>query len=475
MLKLYNLVGEEQFGRCQQRLKYQRLLFSLCWFHALLLERRKFKSLGFNVPYEFNESDYSICHDIVIVFLDEYPDETPFDAMRYLIAEANYGGRVTDAMDRRLVNVYITQLFCEQAVSPQTEFNLAPQLSDSPYIIPNDADLASAKLAIKTFPQLDNALAFGQHANADIASQIEDSSTLLDTIVSLQPKVIDAGGESKEQKILRICHLMQEEVPPSFDAAAVRRGIGPRADPEPMKTVLYQEVDRYNILLLTLHQTLKASELGVQGLVIVTPELEEIIEAVLEFKVPRAWSTCYPSLKPLTPWMRDLVCRISALQKWINEALPRCFWLPGFTYPTGFLTAVLQTSARKNGIAIDSLSWEFPIINTPATSIAQYAKDGSYCHGLFLEGARWDLDNSCLTEPIPMELCCSMPVIHFKPVDNKKKSIKGIYSCPLYLYPLRTGSRERPSFVISCEVRCGAQGSEYWTCRGTAMLLSTMH
>ena len=139
-------------------------------------------------------------------------------------------------MDRRLVNVYITQLFCEQAVSPQTEFNLAPQLSDSPYIIPNDADLASAKLAIKTFPQLDNALAFGQHANADIASQIEDSSTLLDTIVSLQPKVVDAGVESKEQKILRICHLMQEEVPPSFDAAAVRRGIGPRADPEPMKT-----------------------------------------------------------------------------------------------------------------------------------------------------------------------------------------------------------------------------------------------
>jgi dynein heavy chain len=77
MLKLYNLVGEEQFGRCQQRSKYQRLLFSLCWFHALLLERRKFKSLGFNVPYQFNESDYSICHDLVIVFLDEYPDETP--------------------------------------------------------------------------------------------------------------------------------------------------------------------------------------------------------------------------------------------------------------------------------------------------------------------------------------------------------------------------------------------------------------
>ena len=36
----------------------------------------------------------AICHDLVIVFLDEYPDRIPFDAMKYLIAEANYGGRV---------------------------------------------------------------------------------------------------------------------------------------------------------------------------------------------------------------------------------------------------------------------------------------------------------------------------------------------------------------------------------------------
>jgi dynein heavy chain len=114
MLKLYNLVTPDQFERCKQSAKYKKLLFSLCWFHAILLERRKFKSLGFNIPYDFNESDFSICHDLVIVFLDEYPDKTPFDAMRYLIAEANYGGRVTDDWDRRLVNVYIHQFFCDE-------------------------------------------------------------------------------------------------------------------------------------------------------------------------------------------------------------------------------------------------------------------------------------------------------------------------------------------------------------------------
>lgn len=34
--------------------------------------------------------------------------------------------------------------------------------------------------------------------------------------------------------------------------------------------------------------------------------------------------------------------RIDQLFKWISDTYPRVFWLSGFTYPTGFLTAVLQ-------------------------------------------------------------------------------------------------------------------------------------
>jgi len=84
--------------------KYKKLLFSLCWFHSILLERRKFKSLGFNIPYDFNDSDFNICKDILKLYLAQYNDETPWAALRYLTANANYGGRVTDSWDRRLVN-----------------------------------------------------------------------------------------------------------------------------------------------------------------------------------------------------------------------------------------------------------------------------------------------------------------------------------------------------------------------------------
>lgn len=60
----------------------------------------------------------------------------------------------------------------------------------------------------------------------------------------------------------------------------------------------------------------------------------------------------YPSMKPLAAWTRDLIQRVDQLNKWSETAHPpNIFWMSGFTFPTGFLTAVLQTSARQYNVS----------------------------------------------------------------------------------------------------------------------------
>jgi dynein heavy chain len=71
-----------------------------------------------------------------------------------------------------------------------------------------------------------------------------------------------------------------------------------------------------------------------------------------------------------------------------------------------------------------------------------------------------------------MELYVPMPLVHFKPVEARKRTAKGLYSCPLYFYPVRTGTRERPSYMISLDLKSGAAEPDHWVMRGTALLLS---
>ena len=90
MKRLYQLITEQQFSRCHKQDKYKKLLFSLCFFHSVLLERRKFLMLGWNIQYGFNDSDFEVSENLLSIYLDEY-EETPWDALKYLVSLASVG------------------------------------------------------------------------------------------------------------------------------------------------------------------------------------------------------------------------------------------------------------------------------------------------------------------------------------------------------------------------------------------------
>ncbi|CAK9795260.1 Dynein axonemal heavy chain 2 [Anthophora plagiata] len=466
MKRLYGLITESQFELCHAKSKYKKLLFALVFFHAILLERKKFQQLGWNVVYSFNDSDFVVSENLLQVYLDEYP-VTPWESLKYLIAGVCYGGHVTDDWDRRLLMTYIQQYFTEEALTvPHYRLSSLPT-----YYIPKDGSLDSYRDFITVLPSIDKPEAFGQHPNADITCLIMETRNMFETLMGLQVQAVTKEEISKEDKVMQLTADILSKIPADIDYETANKIMGPKKTP--LDVVLLQEIQRYNVLLRKTRGSLKDLKLAIKGLVLMSPDLEDIFVCINEGRVPAAWLTAYPSLKLLGAWTRDLVNRIEHFTEWAQTTHPPLlFWLAAYTFPTGFLTAVLQISARLWNVSIDTLSWEFTVFTVDESTIIEPPMDGVYIRSIFLEGAGWDKKNSVLVEPAPMQLVCNMPVIHFRPAEQLKKRTKGLYNCPCYYYPQRCGDQGRPAFVVAVDLNAGPVGSDFWIKRGTALLLS---
>lgn len=180
--------------------------------------------------------------------------------------------------------------------------------------------------------------------------------------------------------------------------------------------------------------------------------------SLYENKVPKQWGFAYFSLKPLASWIRDLNERYSFFVTWATKAPPYVFWISAFTYPTGFTTSLLQRYSRKaNNPPIDQLEFEFIPLSKQMKDVSEHAKDGSYITGLYLEGAKWNIEKQCLMEPEVMELTVLMPVIHFKPIKKRPKQLPNYYECPCYYYPVREGTIDKDSFLLKIDLKTGDQ------------------
>jgi dynein heavy chain len=93
------------------------------------------------------------------------------------------------------------------------------------------------------------------------------------------------------------------------------------------------------------------------------------------------------------------------MKDWLVNGQPKCFWMPGFFFPQGFMTGALQNHARRYQIPIDTLSFRFEVQReTHASQVEKPPRDGIYISGLFLDGARWNAQTHSVQESALGEL-----------------------------------------------------------------------
>ncbi|CBY15208.1 unnamed protein product, partial [Oikopleura dioica] len=474
--RTYNLVTSETLELSNMP-QWKPMLFTTAFLHTIVQERRKFGPLGWNIPYEFNQSDYNSAVQYVQNHLDDMDIKKgpTWKAVQYMFGEILYGGRVTDDLDKILLNTYCSAWMGDHMLKPEFKFK-------GEYIVPQCKTVADYHSYIDNLPLADSPEVFGLHKNADITYQTKTANSTLSTIVSIQPKESGGGsGESRETVVYRQAEDMLSKVPDNFSPFEVKQRLQKMGRFDPMNIFLRQEIDRLQKVISSVRITCSELRLAIDGTIIMSEQLQDALNQIYDARIPNVWAKISWDSSSLGFWFTELLDRYAQLSSWIFEKRPNCFWLTGFFNPQGFLTAMRQETTRAHsGWALDKVKLTNDITKLMLEEVTGPPPSeigGVYIHGLFVDGAGWDKKNMRLTESSPKVLYNALPVAHVYAINSsesqpgaggKKGQQVALYKCPVYKKPRRTDL----TFIFFLMLRT-TKNPDWWTLRGVATLCDT--
>ncbi|XP_062938980.1 dynein axonemal heavy chain 14 [Cynocephalus volans] len=491
-------VTEEIFENPDCGQWWKKLLFSLCFFNAVINERKNYGILGWNIAYKFNSSDLEVAIKVLGNVL-KAQSSIPWPALRYLIGEVTYGGRVTDKWDKRCLKTLLYK-FCNPEVL-KDDFSFSSNEICQP--VPKSASIKDCIDIIKSLPDDDPPEVLGIHPEATRSCKETQSQKFIESLIAIQPRMTTANfmispEQSNDELVMEILSNTLTRLPLTVEkeenagtpstlkntmASPIWESLYKNLQDHDhlihcvLLTFLSQEIGRFDKLLSVIHNSLKDLQCAVKGEIVLSQELEEIYDSLLNTRVPALWQKhAYKSSKSLSSWINDLIQRLNFFNTWAKmantaihhrymssitawkhsvpsanqkskhhadpgdnffEGFPARYWLPAFFCPPAFLTAVLQDYGRTQGISMDVLTFthrvisdttdvkdeEFSIIIQKKLNTITRAFKGSdpsshtgvHVFGLFIEGARWNHEENILEDSLPLEICCDFPDIHFLP------------------------------------------------------------
>ncbi|KAH8046311.1 dynein light chain binding protein [Aureococcus anophagefferens] len=409
--------------------------------------------LKLNMRAAFSKIDQTISRKLLSLYLKKaFEDEDeflPWGSLKYLIGDAMYGGRVSDNMDRRVLSTYLTEYMGDFLFDECQKFFFSQAGYD--FDLPETGPLENYTEHIERLP------------------------------LTNSPARVAGGGLSRDEIISNAAKDIQSKVPlesldiGSYDTMIVRSTLYERngtQTPTPCQVVLLQELERWNLLVIKMAVTLSDLQRAFKGEIGMSDELDSLGVSLFNGFIPDGWKKLMPNTqKPLGSWMVHFIERYAQYDKWIKVGEPAVIWLSGLGIPESYLTALVQTTCRMLNWPLDKSTMSTKVTSFVDVKEVPGALDSGTSRGLYLEGAAWDHEHSCLKRQDPKVLVVELPILQVIPIEASKVKTHGVFITPVYVTQDR---RNAMGVGLVFEANLDSeQHTSHWVLQGVSLSLNT--
>ena len=462
---------------------WNRLLFTLCFFNAVVRCRNRYKTLGWNSVYDFGLRDFTCAKYIMLRLMTDH-SSIPWTGIVESLGDMCYGGRVTDFSDRKRLQFILERFFNSEVT--MDKYHLLKDPIKFP-IVSDDATFEGWKKHIELLPVHDSPKSLGLSTSIDDTYSLSNNNYLLQCLLEMNSTAAGTGRlwQTKDNALRRSSEILNS-LPSALDfpvlgsreltslmVAGLNVGDrpvdtdGPPTN-SPLLFVLDREIELYQRLLAEITNSLAELQHSKNSGNLLSSRLEELYRDINNDVVPKQWiSVCYPTTRKLAAFIIDLKQRCNFFSSWSHllhsprtadtgtnspippdaTSRPRSFWLSAFFNPNCFLTALKQDHSRQFNHPLERIKFQVRALIERRTQSAYIpsseeatlgflpgyeCQHGALVHGLYVEGCKWDSHAGLTT--VNAKSLSRLPPLHFKPILTEKKHSRKhyYYKMPVY-------------------------------------------
>ncbi|KAM4013249.1 cytoplasmic dynein 1 heavy chain 1 [Anomaloglossus baeobatrachus] len=474
---------------CKSPNERARLYFLLAWFHAIIQERLRYAPLGWSKKYEFGESDLRSACDTVDTWLDDTakgrqnisPDKIPWSALKTLMAQSIYGGRIDNDFDQRLLNTFLERLFTTSSFDG--DFKLACKVDGHKDIqMPDGIRRDEFVQWVELLPDTQTPSWLGLPNNAERVLLTTQGIDMISKMLKMQmledeDDLAYAETEKKQRtdstsdgrpSWMRTLHSTAcnwlSVIPQALNH--LKRTVDNIKDP--LFRFFEREVKMGAKLLQDVRQDLTDVVHVCEGKKKQTNYLRTLINELVKGILPRSWSRfTVPAGMTVIQWVADFSDRIKQLQN-ISQAAAASgakelknihVWLGGLFVPEAYITATRQYVAQANSWSLEELCLEVSVTTTLNAVLDAYSFGIT---GLKLQGAVCTNNKLSLSNAISTVL--PLTQLRWTKQTNAEKKAN-VVTLPVYL----NFTRADLIFTVDFEIATKEDPHSFYE-RGVAIL-----